>query len=126
MAAIEFDILQYMSGLTGFTFDKAVLTRIALKRGVDEVTEYEELTEKDEDLITADLLLTAYLSPTVWASFNQSHGSYKKGIGSQTMYNKEEILDFLRKIYELYDDPMLEKVPDNSATIFFRNDICED
>jgi hypothetical protein len=126
MAAIEFDILQYMSGLTGFTFDKAVLTRIALKRGVDEVTEYEELTEKDEDLITADLLLTAYLSPTVWASFNQSHGSYKKGIGSQTMYNKEEILDFLRKIYELYDDPMLAKVPDNSATIFFRNDICED
>jgi hypothetical protein len=126
MAAIEFDILQYMSGLTGFTFDKAVLTRIALKRGVDEVTEYEELTEKDEDLITADLLLTAYLSPTVWSSFNQSHGSYKKGIGSQTMYNKEEILDFLRKIYELYDDPMLAKVPDNSATIFFRNDICED
>ena len=126
MAAIEFDILQYMSGLTGFTFDKAVLTRIALKRGVNEVTEFEELTEKDEDLITADLLLTAYLSPTIWASFNQSHGSYKKGIGSQTMYNKEEILDFLRKIYELYDDPMLGKVPDNSATIFFRNDICED
>lgn len=123
MAAIEFDILQYMSGLTGFTFDKAVLTRIALKRGVNEVTEFEELTEKDEDLITADLLLTAYLSPTIWASFNQSHGSYKKGIGSQTMYNKEEILDFLRKIYELYDDPMLAKVPDNSATIFFRNDI---
>ena len=123
MAAIEFDILQFMSGLTGFTFDKAVLTRIALKRGVDEVTEYDELSEKDEDLITADLLLTAYLSPTVWASFDQSHGSYKKGVGSQTMYNKEEILDFLRRIYEKYKDPMLDKVPDNSATIFFRNDI---
>lgn len=123
MAAIEFDILEYMSGLTGFTFDKAVLKRIALKRGVDEVTEFEELTEKDEDLITADLLLTAYLSPTVWASFDQSHGSYKKGIGSQTMYNKQEILDFLRGIYEKYDDPMLKKVPDDSAIIFFRNDI---
>lgn len=123
MAAIEFDILQFMSGLTGFTFDKAVLTRIALQRGVDEVTEYDELSEKDEDLITADLLLTAYLSPTVWASFDQSHGSYKKGVGSQTMYNKEEILDFLRRIYEKYKDPMLDKVPDNSATIFFRNDI---
>ena len=123
MDAIEFDILQFMSGLTGFTFDKAVLTRIALQRGVDEVTEYDELSEKDEDLITADLLLTAYLSPTVWASFDQSHGSYKKGVGSQTMYNKEEILDFLRRIYEKYKDPMLDKVPDNSATIFFRNDI---
>lgn len=123
MAAIEFDILQYMSGLTGFTFDKAVLTRIALDRGVAEVTEYSELTKRDRDLITADLLLTAYLSPTTWASFNQSHGSYKKGVGSQTMYNKEEILDYLRGIYEEYEDPMIDEVPDNSAHVFFRNDI---
>lgn len=123
MAVIEFDILQYMSGLTGFTFDKAVLTRIALDRGVSEVTEYDELTKKDKDLITADLLLTAYLSPTIWASFTQSHGSYKKGVGSQSMYNKEEILDWLRGIYEKYDDEKLEEVPDNSAKVFFRNDI---
>lgn len=123
MAAIEFDILQYMSGLTGFTFDKAVLTRIALDRGVADVTEYDELSQQDKDLITADLLLTAYLSPTIWASFTQSHGSYKKGVGSQSMYNKEEILDWLRGIYEKYEDPMLEMVPDNSAKVFFRNDI---
>lgn len=123
MAVIEFDILQYMSGLTGFTFDKAVLTRIALDRGVAEVTEYDELSQQDKDLITADLLLTAYLSPTIWASFTQSHGSYKKGVGSQSMYNKEEILDWLRGIYEKYEDPMLEMVPDNSAKVFFRNDI---
>ena len=123
MAAIEFDILQYMSGLTGFTFDKAVLVRIALDRGVAEVTEYDELTKRDKDLITADLLLAAYLSPTVWASYSQEHGSNKKGIGSQTMYNKEQILDWLRGIYEEYEDPMLEMLPDNSAHVFFRNDI---
>lgn len=123
MDVIEFDILQYMSGLTGFTFDKAVLTRIALDRGVAEVTEYDELSQQDKDLITADLLLTAYLSPTIWASFTQSHGSYKKGVGSQSMYNKEEILDWLRGIYEKYEDPMLEMVPDNSAKVFFRTDI---
>lgn len=123
MAAIEFDILQYMSGLTGFTFDKAVLTRIALERGVDQVTAYSQLTKQQKDLITADLLLTAYLSPNVWASFDQSHGSYKKGIGSQTMYNKEEILDYLRGIYEEYEDEKLDEVPDNSAHVFFRNDI---
>lgn len=123
MAAIEFDILQYMSGLTGFTFDKAVLTRIALERGVDQVTAYSQLTKRQKDLITADMLLTAYLSPNVWASFDQSHGSYKKGIGSQTMYNKEEILDYLRGIYEEYEDEKLDEVPDNSAHVFFRNDI---
>lgn len=123
MAVIEFDILQYMSGLTGFTFDKAVLVRIALDRGVSEVTEYDELTQRDKDLITADLLLTAYLSPTIWASFTQSHGSYKKGVGSQAMYNKEEILDWIRGIYEKYEDPMIDQLPDNSAHVFFRNDI---
>ena len=123
MAAIEFDILQYMSGLTGFTFDKAVLTRIAFERGVAEITEYDELERRDIDLITADLLLTAYLSPNVGASFDQSHGSYKKGVGSQTMYNKEEILDYLRGIYEKYDDEKLDEVPDNSAHVFLRNDI---
>ena len=123
MAAIEFDILQYMSGLTGFTFDKAVLVRIALERGVAEVTEYDELTKRDRDLITADLLLTAYLSPNVWASYSQEHGSNKKGIGSQTMYNKDEIHDWLRGIYEEYDDPMIDQLPDNSARVFFRNDI---
>lgn len=123
MAGIEFDILQYMSGLTGFTFDKAVLVRIALERGVDQVTEYSELTKEQRDLITADLLLTAYLSPTIWASFTQAHGSYKKGIGSQSMYNKEEIYNYLYNIYSQYDDEKLEELPDNSAHVFFRNDI---
>lgn len=123
MAAIEFDILQYMSGLTGFTFDKAVLTRIALEREVDQVTAYAQLTKRQRDLITADLLLTAYLSPTVWASFDQAHGSFKKGVGSQTMYNKEEIYNYLYNIYSQYEDEKLEELPDNSAHIFFRNDI---
>ena len=123
MASIEFDILEYMSGLTGFTFDQAVLTRIALERCVADVTEYAQLTKRDRDLITADLLLTAYLSPTVWASFDQSHGSYKKGIGSQTMYNKEEIYNYLYNIYSQYEDEKLEELPDNSAHVFFRNDI---
>lgn len=123
MAAIEFDILQYMSGLTGFTFDKAVLTRIALERGVDQVTDYAQLTKRQRDLITADLLLTAYLSPTVWASFDQAHGSFKKGVGSQTMYNKEEIYNYLYNIYSQYEDEKLEELPDNSAHVFFRNDI---
>ena len=122
MAATEFDILEYMEGLTGFIFPKAVLKRIALDRGVAQVTDYAVLTKRDKDLLTADLLLTAYLSPNIWASFNQEHGAFKKGVGSQTVYNKEDLLDFLRGIYEEYEDPMLDKVPDG-ATVFFRNDI---
>lgn len=119
MAAITFDILQYMSGLTGFVFDKAVLTRIALDRGVASVTDYDELTRRDKDLLTADLLLTAYLSPTTWASFQQTHGGFTKTVGSQSMYNKEEIYDYLYNIYKQYDDEMLEELVDNGATVQF-------
>ena len=119
MPAIEFDILQYMSGLTGFTFDKAVLTRIALDRGVSEVTDYEELTQRQKDLITADLLLTAYLSPTTWASYEQSHGSFRKGIGAQSMYNKQDIYEYLFGIYSRYDDEKLDELKDSTATVFF-------
>ena len=119
MAAISFDILEYMSGLTGFVFDKAVLTRIALDRGVAAVIDYDELTRRDKDLLTADLLLTAYLSPTTWASFQQTHGNFTKTIGSQTMYNKEEIYDYLYNIYKQYDDEKLEELVDNGATVQF-------
>jgi hypothetical protein len=39
------------------------------------------------------------------------------------MYNKEEILDWIRGIYDKYEDPMIDQLPDNSAHVFFRNDI---
>ena len=120
MATIEFDILEFMSGLTGFTFSKAVLKRIALKRGVAEVTDYSQLTRRDEALLTADLLLTAYFSPNVWASYDESHGNFSKKVGSQTIYNKDALLDYIQDIYDEYEDET--QVP-NAAQVFFRNDI---
>ena len=42
----NFDIIDYLSGLTNFVFDKAVLNRVALDCGVSEVTEYGQLTDE--------------------------------------------------------------------------------
>lgn len=39
------------------------------------------------------------------------------------MYNKEEIYNYLYNIYSQYEDEKLEELPDNSAHVFFRNDI---
>lgn len=115
----KFDIIEYLSGMTQFTFDKAVLKRIALERGVYEVTDFAEIDKKTRDLIHADLLYTAYVSPNVWASSTQSHGSYTKTIGSQTIYveEKERIYNLFRGIYKKYDDDMLEVVDDLSGTL---------
>lgn len=111
--AQEFDIIKYISGLlAGFVFDKATLERIALDRGVMEVTSYEELDAKTKELLKADLAYSAYYSPTVWASSTQSHGSYSKSRGSQTVADndKERLYNIFSSVYKKYDDPVLEQV----------------
>lgn len=115
----EFDIIEYLSGLTGFVFDKAVLKRIAYDRNVFEVTDYEELDTKTKDLLKADLLFTAYFSPNIWASSTQSHGSYTKSIGGQTIYtaDKERLYNTFVRIYSKYEDDKLEEVKANEATL---------
>lgn len=115
----EFDIIEYLSGLTGFVFDKAVLKRIAYDRNVFEVTDYEELDTKTKDLLKADLLFTAYFSPNIWASSTQSHGSYTKSIGGQTIYtaDKERLYNTFVRIYSKYEDDKLEEIKENEATL---------
>jgi hypothetical protein len=112
--ADKFDIIEYLSGLTGFVFDKAVLKRIALDRGVYGVQCFSELTQQDKDLMRADLLLVAYLSPNVWASSTHAHGSFSETIGSQTVYteDKERIYNQFINIYKKYDDEKLTEVED--------------
>ena len=108
----SFDIIDYMSGLTAFVFDKAVLANVALERGVSNVTSFEELTLKDKDLLRADLLYTAYCSPSTWCSHTQSHGSYTKSVGSQqlTSEDKERLFNLFYSIYRKYDDDKLEEI----------------
>lgn len=108
----KFDIIDYLSGLTGFVFDKAVLNRIAWERGVDSVTSYEDLDSKIKDLLRADLLYVAYLSPNTWASHTSQHSSFSQTIGSQTITttDRERLYNTFIAIYKKYDDAMLEQI----------------
>jgi hypothetical protein len=112
----KMDIIDYLSGLTGFVFDKAVLQRIALDRQVLNVNP-EELDVKTKDLLRADLLYTAYISPNVWASHTHAHGSFSQTTGSQTIYNedKERIYNVFMGIYRKYNDEKLEEIDDSST-----------
>lgn len=117
--AERFDIIEFLSGLTNYVFDKAVLKSVALGRDVAGVTSYDELDKKTIELLEADLLYKAYYSPNVWASSSQSHGSYTRTVGSQTIYEaeKEKIYARLSFIYKKYDDEMLEEVQDLSGSL---------
>lgn len=110
------DIIDYLSGLTGFVFDKAVLQRIALDRKVLSL-DPESFDKKTKDLLYADLLYTAYLSPNVWASHTHSHGSYSQTTGSQTIYtqDKERIYNIFMGIYRKYEDEKAEEISDDST-----------
>lgn len=115
----NFDIIEYLSGLTGYVFDKAVLKCIALDRNVHEVKDYSELDKATRDLLFADLLYVAYISPNVWASSTQTHGSYTKSIGSQTTYteDKERLYNQIVSIYKKYNDEKLEEIENSDSNL---------
>ena len=108
--AEQFDILEYMSGLTGFSFDRAVLKRIAMERGVLQATSIDEIDSRLRDLLTADVLLVAYLSPTSTSSMTKQHGAFSQTIGSQTINDKDDIYNIIVYLYKKWDDDKLEEV----------------
>lgn len=115
----KIDIIEYLSGLTAYVFDKAVLKTIAMDRDVLNVEDYAELDKKTKDLLRADLYYTAYMSPNVWASATHAHGSYSQTIGSQTLYveDRERLYNMFMNIYKQYDDDKLSEVSASDSTL---------
>lgn len=107
---MQFDIIAYMSTLTGFTFERPVLERIAMERGVSDVTDYYQLEQKDKDLLLADLLLVVYTSPYQTSSLTKQHGAFTQTIGSQIITDKRGIYNLMTALYKKWNDDKLETV----------------
>ena len=107
-----FDIIRYMSSLTGYIFDDAVLERIALERNVSDVCSFAEITEKDKDLLTADLLFVLFTSPSQSASISKKHGQFSQSIGSQTITDKDGIYNTMMRLYQKWEDPKAKELED--------------
>ena len=120
--AIKFDILDFLSGLTGYVFDKSVLTRIAWERDVTDVTSYDELDARTIDLLRADLLYTAYLSPNTIAAHTNSHGSFSQTFGSQVINEseKDRLYQTFMAIYGKYDDEKLEEITGKTTSNVYK------
>lgn len=112
---IQFDIIAYMGSLTGFTFEKPVLERIALERGVENVSSLEELSQKDRDLILADMLFVLYTTPTQTSGLTKQHGAFSQTIGSQYISDKRNIYELMNKLYAKWGDPKLEDIADTAG-----------
>lgn len=103
----QFDIIRYISSLTGFVIDKSACERIAMERGVDGVTSFAELEQKDKDLLLADVLFYVYISPNSSASMTKQHGSFTQTVGSQTINDKKGIYNTLIALYSKWNDDKL-------------------
>ncbi len=86
---MQFDIIEYMKSLTGYSISDSILKRIAMEREVSEVTDYKQLGQREKDLILADILFVAYTSPYQTSSHTKQHGAFSQTIGSQIITDKK-------------------------------------
>lgn len=107
----EFDIIEYLSSLTSFVFDKNVLKRIARERGLSKIGDIDEITQKQKDLCLADLLYVIYTGPNYTANITSQHGAYTNTIGSQRYDTKGDIYNVMIRLYNKWDDDKLEYIP---------------
>ena len=117
----SFDIYDdFLSGLTGYTFDISVLKRVALECGVAEVAEYSELTEEQKDRCKIGLLETLLLTPYQSASQTDRHGEWQTQTGAQTLSaaNIERVKSELKGLYKKYgEEEKLESLENADANL---------
>lgn len=123
---MQFDIITYMSTLTGFTFENPVLERIAMERGVSDVKEFSQLQQRDKDLLSADLLFVIYTSPYQTSSLTKQHGAFSQTIGSQIITDKKGIYNLMTALYKKWNDDKLEIVEQMNGTLHWVNESEDD
>lgn len=126
MGIAKFDILNYLSGMTNFVFDKAVLERIAIECGVVDVESYIDLTEENKDRCKMMLLETIVFGPHQTASSTNQHGSYTQTLGSQsiTTASLENIKTELRRLYNKYnEEEKLEALTNGDGEMTWINEL---
>ncbi len=123
--ALTFDILDHLSGLTNFVFDKAVLKRVAFKCGVADITSAADMTDEKEDMCKIMLLETIVYGPHSTASSTNQHGAWTLTVGSQTITAAalESIKSELKRLYKKYgEDEKLEALEDTGGVMDWLNE----
>lgn len=100
-------IIDYMSGLTGFVLEEDILLRIAHDRHIPENALACDLSQRDKDLLLADILFAVLCSPSGLPSRSHQHGQFSETVGRQTIENRQMLYDMMRRLYEKWNDEKL-------------------
>lgn len=119
-------VLEWLESSTMYSsFTEKNFVKIALDRGIDptwDAYDDEHVTEKERDLLTADLIYTAVLlRPSNTASLQQSHNGYQKTVGSEQDFYQDDKIKYAIRIYKRYKDKRGEDLEElaNSRKIKF-------
>lgn len=112
-------ILDWLTSSTRYTFDKKTFIAIAMGRGIGDVeSDFNTLTDKERDLLFADIIFTAVmLSPSSTSSISKSHNNFQYTVGAETDLYQKDKLDYAMYIYKRYDDPKYEVLASTKAKI---------
>lgn len=122
---MTFDIIEYISGLTRFTFDRAHLQRIAYDCGVAEITDYADMTEELRDKCEIELLKLVVYGPYSTSSFKDKHGDFERQMGSEEITSAmlEQAKARLRRLLNKYDmDDDVEELDSSGGTLQWINE----
>ena len=126
MTDTKFDILDYLSGITNFVFDKSALMHVALECGVADVTQYLDLTEEQKDRCKMMLYAKIVFGVYQTASVTNQHGSYTLTVGSQTITAAalQSIKAELKRLYGKYgEDDKVQALNSASGEVRWVNEM---
>lgn len=110
--ALKFDIIDYAANaLTGFTFTRKQVEYVVLSRGLQDVTDMSQLSERDKDLLTADLVRIIYTTPSQVGSTTKSHGDSTLTEGAMYISDKRQLYQWMMSLYSKWgENPFPEEL----------------
>ena len=104
-------VLEWLKASTRYSFEEQTFVKIAVDRecNPDEDVYNGNVTKRQRELMTADIIFTAVLlSPSNTSSLSQSHNGYQKTIGQEQDFYQDEKIKYAIRIYNIYGDERAE------------------
>lgn len=104
-------IESYLKGKAGFEITDEALDSIFIDRNIDSYSDVHDLTQKEKDLLYADVLMWGSTLPSSYTGEKESDGGWSHTSSSKTLLksDKERFAELAKDIYAKYNDPRKSK-----------------
>lgn len=104
-------VKEYISGLVAFEVSDDALNAILFKRKADAYADAESLTQKQCELLHADLLMYGWSKPSSTGGEKKAHGGFSHTTRSETFNYRDKWYQLAQSIYKKWGDPGYVSLP---------------